>query len=116
MFSTKLSYCTSLAHITSLNPEPLACSYNVFDGVDKTTCVLTVPEGTKEAYANADVWCEFFNIEDTEVSGIEALTADAQGKEVSGYYTIDGQQINAPAKGVNIVKHADGTSKKVFVK
>ncbi len=115
--------CSNLAHITSLNPEPPACytsdwdaGTQVFEGVDKTACVLSVPEGSKDAYASANGWCDFFNIEDTEVNGIEAVAADAQGKEVSGYYTIGGQRINAPAKGVNIVKYSDGTTKKVLAK
>ncbi|MCD8290393.1 MAG: leucine-rich repeat domain-containing protein [Prevotella sp.] len=43
------SGCRSLSHITSLNPEPPICSYHnePFDGVDKTTCLLSVPIGFK---------------------------------------------------------------------
>ncbi len=52
---------------------------------------------------SADGWCEFFNIEDTEVNGIEAVSTDAKSKEVSGYYTFDGKQIDTSAKGVNVV-------------
>ncbi len=35
---------------------------------------------------------------------------------IEGYYTIDGKRISTPAKGVNVVKYADGSTKKIFVK
>ena len=40
-----------------------------------------------------------------------------QGSE--GYpcwYTVDGQRLDKPSRGVNIVRHADGTTRKVIVK
>ena len=32
------------------------------------------------------------------------------------YYTLDGKQLSAPQKGLNIVKMSDGTATKVVVK
>ena len=32
---------------------------------------------------------------------------------VTGYYSLDGQRLNAPAKGITIVRYADGTTRKV---
>ncbi|MCD8291436.1 MAG: leucine-rich repeat domain-containing protein, partial [Prevotella sp.] len=69
--------CTSLSHITSLNPEPPVCGSNVFDSVDKTTCILTVPAGSKDAYASADVWNEFNNIEETGEETSSSFTYDS---------------------------------------
>ena len=49
-------------------------------------------------------------------TGIDNLpTADADKREVARY-TVDGRRINAPVKGINIVKYADGTTNKVVVK
>ena len=49
-------------------------------------------------------------------TGIDNLpTADADKREVARY-TVDGRRINAPVKGINIVKYADGTTRKVVVK
>ena len=49
-------------------------------------------------------------------TGIDNLpTADADKREVARY-TVDGRRINAPVKGINIVKYADGTTRKVMVK
>lgn len=44
---------------------------------------------------------------------------DAQtvsNKTVAARYTMDGRQIAAPKKGINILKMSDGTTKKVVVK
>lgn len=49
-------------------------------------------------------------------TGIDNLpTTDADKREVARY-TVDGKRINAPVKGINIVKYADGTTRKVVVK
>ncbi len=36
--------------------------------------------------------------------------------DVEGYYSISGLKLNAPQKGINIVRYADGTTKKVIIK
>ncbi len=49
-------------------------------------------------------------------TGIDNLpTVDADKREVARY-TVDGRRINAPVKGINIVKYEDGTTRKVVVK
>jgi hypothetical protein len=32
---------------------------------------------------------------------------------VTGYYSLDGQRLNTPAKGITIVRYADGSTRKV---
>ena len=51
---------------------------------------------------------------DPEPTAIE--TINNNDIVVDSYYTLDGQQIVAPRKGVNIVRMSDGTVKKVIVK
>ncbi len=51
----------------------------------------------------------------SEPDGIEAVALDGN-IEVSGYYTLGGQRVNAPQRGVNIVKFVDGTTKKLLIK
>ncbi len=103
-----------LESITSYNPEPPVCGLQVFLNVPKETCVVYVPAGSKEAYSTADQWQEFFNIVEMEATGINSINPDEN--EIVGYYTVGGQKVNAPQKGVNIVRYADGTTKKVLVK
>ncbi|MGI6222641.1 MAG: Omp28-related outer membrane protein [Prevotella sp.] len=49
-------------------------------------------------------------------TGIQSVTTDAASNTVVARYNAAGQQINGPQKGINIIKYADGTSKKVIVK
>lgn len=46
--------------------------------------------------------------------GIASAVKDAD-KDVQ-YFTIDGRRVGAPAKGLNIIRTADGATKKVFLK
>ncbi len=204
--------CENLEKITSYNPEPPTCGKNVFLDVDTQTCILYVPKGAKEAYASADTWEDFYNIEEkdfvtenlhndllndietvqetlefswnvitTDYSDVadefesvyaslveelkklleeleeaynngtldETLAEEIRAKleeirqqieelleaaknahdaldgiesiniyssRVQGIYTIDGKVVDAPQRGVNIVKFSDGSTKKVLVK
>ncbi len=56
--------CTKLERIVSLNPLPPTMEFDAFQGVDKKSCVLAVPVGSKQGYASADYWGEFENIEE----------------------------------------------------
>lgn len=50
------------------------------------------------------------------VTGIHGVYNDAENATVVGYYTIDGIRLNAPQKGLNIVKMSNGTSRKVMMR
>ncbi len=110
------SFCTALTEVLSLNPTPPSCATYAFMGVDTSACVLYVPKESIETYSTTAVWEDFYMIKDIETSGIETLTPNDAELEIVGYYSIDGKQLNAPQKGINIVKFSDGTSKKVMVK
>ena len=47
--------------------------------------------------------------------GIGSVDA-AAGKKVEAYYSLSGRRLSVPQKGLNIVKFADGTARKVVVK
>ena len=50
----------------------------------------------------------------TTTTGIDGVEAAGSNEEVARY-TLDGRKLSAPQKGVNIVKYADGSTKKVVV-
>jgi hypothetical protein len=60
--------CSRLIDITNLNPTPIAIDANVFDSVDRSTCVLKVPAGFLAAYRAANVWKDFLNIQEISVA------------------------------------------------
>ena len=63
-----------------------------------------------------DVWVSNTNmVKLGETTGIEKpIVSNGDVKEVARY-SIDGSKLNAPAKGINIVKMSDGTTRKVVV-
>ena len=85
-----------------------------FDRIKISNCTLYVPQGTKEAYANADVWKDFENIIEYDATGIDKVTNRSNVKEISRY-SLTGQRVTSPTKGVNIVIYSDGSIKKVAV-
>lgn len=85
-----------------------------FDRINISNCTLYVPQGTKEAYANADVWKDFGNIIEYDATGIAKVTNRSNVKEISRY-SLNGQRVTSPTKGVNIVVYSDGSIKKVAV-
>ena len=85
-----------------------------FDRIKISNCTLYVPQGTKEAYANADVWKDFGNIIEYDATGIDKVTNRSDVKEISRY-SLNGQRVTSPTKGVNIVIYSDGSIKKVAV-
>lgn len=56
-----------------------------------------------------------FNFDD-EVTGVENVEAVASATTVVEIYDLSGRKVNAPMKGINLMKMSDGTVKKVIVK
>lgn len=49
-------------------------------------------------------------------TGIDSTETEGGVREISGIYTINGMKLNAPQRGINIIKYTDGTAKKVIIK
>ena len=63
--------------------------------VPSETCQLYVPAASLNAYKQADVWKNFFNIE-TGIVGVKADNND------SSWYSLDGKRVVAPEKGLYV--------------
>ena len=87
---------------------------SAFYGVDRSKCTLYVPQGTEQDYWLAPVWGDFGKIVEFDATGIDKVTTSTDAKELSRY-SVNGQRLSAPAKGLNIVKYSDGSVKKVAV-
>ena len=86
---------------------------NVFDGCNAKQCTLYVPKGTYDDYWLSE-FGYFENIEEFDATGIDKVTISTDSKELSRY-SVNGQRLSAPTKGLNIVKYSDGSVKKVAV-
>lgn len=75
--------CTSLDTIYSYAVNPPTVDNTgytlVFDNVDKTSCVLFVPKGSRELYASANQWKDFQNIVEVGEFSLDttSVTVDA---------------------------------------
>ena len=56
----------------------------------------------------------FENIVEFDPTGINNVITSNDAKELSRY-SLNGQRLSAPSKGLNIVKYSDGSVKKVVV-
>ena len=89
----------------------------VFEGVDAKKCTLYVPMGTRDDYRLrlSDFGYYFENIVEFDATGIDKTTTSTDVEEVARY-SVNGQRLSAPTKGLNIVKYSDGSVKKVAVR
>ena len=106
--------CTGLKVIDIYAKTPPSCWNSSFRNVDTQTCKLVVPAESLEAYKNADIWKDFYNI----TAGIDGTKADevkvtATGNEI----TVTGAAYDAVVEvyGVNGALVYRGNGKSVAV-
>lgn len=80
--------CENLVSVTSYNPETYRISNTVFSAVDYDVCVLYVPEGTSQEYADQDYWSNFYHI--VELLPPHFVVVDANGVEQNVFARNDG--------------------------
>ena len=86
---------------------------DVFDGCDAKKCTVYVPKGTYYDYWLSE-FGYFENIVEFDPTGINNVITSNDAKELSRY-SVNGQRLSAPTKGLNIVKYSDGSVKKVAI-
>ena len=86
---------------------------DVFEGCDAKKCTVYVPKGTYDDYWLSE-FGYFENIVEFDPTGINNVITSNDAKELSRY-SVNGQRLSAPTKGLNIVKYSDGSVKKVAV-
>ena len=71
--------------------------------------------GTRDDYKLSGFGNYFKNIVEFEATDIDKTTTSTDVEEVTRY-SVNGQRLSAPTKGLNIVKYSDGSVKKVAVR
>ena len=107
--------CSGLTSIYVYAEKVPKIGSDVFKEVDAKKCTLYVPKGTYDAYWLSDFGNYFENIVEFEATGIDKTTTSTDVEEVARY-SVNGQRLSAPTKGLNIVKYSDGSVKKVAVR
>ena len=107
------SGCSGLTSIYVYPEKVPILGTGVFSGCDAKNCTVYVPTGTYDDYWLSD-FGYFENIVEFDATGIDKVTTSNGAKELSRY-SVNGQRLSAPAKGLNILKYSDGSVKKVAV-
>ena len=107
--------CSGLTSIYVYAEKVPKIDSNSFEGFDAKKCTLYVPMGTCDDYWISDFGDYFENIVEFDVTGIDKTTTSTDVEEVARY-SVNGQRLSAPTKGLNIVKYSDGSVKKVTVR
>lgn len=89
-------------------------AYQVYancEGEDGRTAVSDPSDFVKVNLKNGETNIQPAN---ATITGIEDEKYESEAKVV-GYYSIDGKKLDAPSKGLNIVRYSDGSAKKVII-
>ena len=105
--------CSGLTSIYVYTEKLPDMGRDVFDGCDAKKCTVYVPKGTYDDYWLSE-FGYFENIVEFDPTGINNVITSNDAKELSRY-SVNGQRLSAPTKGLNIVKYSDGSVKKVVV-
>ena len=108
------SYCRGLTSIYVYAEKVPRISRYSFEDCGARSCTLYVPKGTYDNY-RLSVFGYFENIVEFDATGIDKTITSTDVEEVSRY-SLNGQRLAVPVKGLNIVKYSDGTVRKVVVK
>ena len=105
--------CSGLTSIYVYLEKTPKLGKDIFKECDAKICTVYVPTGTYDDYFVSE-FGYFENIVEFDATGIDKVTTSTDAKELSRY-SVNGQRLSAPAKGLNIVKYSDGSVKKVVV-
>lgn len=104
-----------IVHETSF--DNIAQYRNIQNKDNLSVCVLLIDKSKRKIDKSEGkiVNANKCKIQTANATGIESTTIDNKEKHVVARYTINGEFISAPVKGINIVKYSDGTTKKEVV-
>ena len=105
--------CSGLTSIYVYTEKLPNMGSDVFAGCDAKKCTVYVPKGTYDDYWLSE-FGYFEDIVEFDPTGINNVITSNDAKELSRY-SVNGQRLSAPTKGLNIVKYSDGSVKKVAV-
>ena len=95
-------YCCNLRKIESHIEIPFAVSENLFKDLP-SDAVLYVPMGSKILYETTQGWNKIKNIVEMDMTKIDEIHTSVMSKN-NAYYTLHGQRVSNPNKGLYIHK------------
>ena len=101
--------CPNLQAIRFFSPVPLIPS--IYPGISNDVIVY-IPKGSYMSYW-LTTWGDY-NLVEFDATDIDTpIRTDMAGARE--HYSIDGKRLSAPQQGLNIIREADGTTKKILI-
>ena len=104
------AYCSALTTLYALNTIPPSVGSDSFTDDQYKTVNVFVPQGALEAYQNAEIWKNFWNMQGDPTLNVERINFENVGAD-NIYYDLRGNRLDTPKRGVNIIN-----GKKVMMK
>ena len=101
--------CKKIKEIKIGLEKPIRCNANIFADAVYDNATLYIPNGTKSLYEKREPWNLFFDIAETDFTGIDDI--EAENGNVRNVYDLQGRVVENPTEGIYII---DG--KKVLIK
>lgn len=102
--------CPAVSEIILHAEVPYDYPFDSFEDVDKSKCILYVPDNSVEDYKNTVGWNYYESIKPISALGVAEVSGSLETEE---YYTIDGVRLDAPAEGLNIVRNGSKVTKRI---
>ena len=93
--------------------EDLSCIFKLAEGED-----LTIKVSSQSWFKADNFRLEYYGTESTQEPTIVGVSdiETAESREVIGIYNAAGVKVNAPSKGINIIRYNDNTTKTVIIR
>jgi hypothetical protein len=101
--------CDNITDIKVMAEKPIRSNANIFSNAVYDNATLYIPNGTKSLYDKREPWNLFFDIAETDFTGIDDI--EAENGNVKTIYDLQGRRVENPTNGIYIIN-----GKKVFVK
>lgn len=75
---------------------------------------IRVPYEALEAYQQADVWKNFWNLEGFDPNEGNNVKAEFVEKRIVGRYDLNGRRVSEDYNGISIIRYSDGSTKKIL--
>ena len=89
--------------------KPIRGNAYIFANAVYDNATLYIPNGTKSLYEKREPWNLFFDIAETDFTGIDDI--EAENGNVRNVYDLQGRVVENPTNGIYIIN-----GKKTFVK
>lgn len=94
--------CTSITELYTFNPTPPDVGGGNFTNAQYLDMNVYVPQGSLETYQSADVWKNFWNLQEFDTTGVETVRSVGNGSGAV-YHDIQGRRLDASKNGLNII-------------